>query len=160
VGLIEPGRKAPAVSLPDATGTRHALRDHAGRPVVLYFYPKDNTSGCTKEACAFRDLLPKFKRSKAVVFGVSPDSVESHAKFAGKHDLNFTLLADRKDADGTPKVCAAYGVWQEKTMAGRKYMGVVRTTYLIDAAGRVARRWDRVKVDGHADEVLAAVKAL
>jgi peroxiredoxin Q/BCP len=160
MGLVEPGKKAPAVKLPDAKGKKHALRDALGKPVVLYFYPKDNTSGCTKEACAFRDLLPRFKRSKAVVFGVSPDSVESHAKFAAKHDLNFTLLADTRDAEGTPKVCAAYGVWQPKTMAGRKYMGVVRTTYLIDAAGKVARRWDKVKVDGHAEDVLAAVKGL
>jgi peroxiredoxin Q/BCP len=159
--LIEPGRTAPAVTLPGRTGTRHTLREHRGRPVVLYFYPKDNTSGCTKEACAFRDLLPKFKRSKAVVFGVSPDSVESHARFAEKHGLNFTLLADvpaRKG--GTPKICDAYGVWQKKKMAGRTYMGVVRTTYLIGADGKVARRWDKVKVDGHAEEVLAAVKAL
>jgi peroxiredoxin Q/BCP len=152
---------APAVALPDRNGTKHALRDHRGRPVVLYFYPRDNTSGCTKEACAFRDLLPKFKRSKAVVFGVSPDSVESHAKFAEKHDLNFTLLADVPARKGAaPKVCAAYGVWQQKTMAGRKYMGVVRTTYLLDTEGKVARRWDKVKVDGHAEEVLAAVSAL
>jgi peroxiredoxin Q/BCP len=141
--------------------THDSLRSLCVPPVVLYFYPRDNTSGCTKEACAFRDRLPKFRRSKAVVFGVSPDTVESHAKFAERYDLNFTLLADVPETKGdTPKVCAAYGVWQPKTMGGRKYMGVVRTTYLINIEGTVARRWDKVKVDGHADEVLAAVKAL
>lgn len=158
--LIEEGRKAPAFALPDQAGGKHALEDHLGKPIVLYFYPKDNTSGCTKEACAFRDELPKFKRSKAVVLGVSPDSEKSHARFAEKHELNFTLLADVPGDDGTPKVCDKYGVWQDKTMYGRKYKGVVRTTYLIDADGRVARRWDKVKVDGHAEEVLEAVKAL
>jgi len=158
--LIEPGRKAPAFTLNDADGTAHTLADYAGRPVVIYFYPKDNTSGCTKEACAFRDLMPTFNRSKAVVLGVSPDSEKSHATFVADHDLNFTLLADPKDDDGTPKVSDKYGVWQEKSMYGRKYMGVARTTYLIDAGGKVARRWDKVKVPGHADDVLAAVKDL
>ena len=158
--LIEEGKKAPAFALPDQAGGKHALKDHLGAPVVLYFYPKDNTSGCTKEACAFRDALPKFKRSKAVVLGVSPDSEKSHARFAEKHGLSFTLLADVPGDDGTPKVCEKYGVWQDKTMYGRKYKGVVRTTYLIDADGKVARRWDKVKVDGHAEEVLKAVKAL
>jgi len=158
--LIEEGKKAPAFTLPDQAGGKHALKDCLGRPVVLYFYPKDNTSGCTKEACAFRDALPKFKRGKAVVLGVSPDSEQSHARFAEKHGLNFTLLADAPGEDGTPKVCDKYGVWQDKSMYGRKYKGVVRTTYLIDAKGKVARRWERVKVDGHAEEVLEAVRAL
>ena len=158
--LIYEGKEAPAFTLPDQRDRKHALKDYAGRPVVLYFYPRDNTTGCTKEACAFQELLPKFKRGKAVVLGVSPDSSTSHAKFAEKHELAFTLLADVPGDDGTPKICAKYGVWQEKSMYGKKYMGVVRTTYLIDAAGKVARRWDKVKVAGHAEEVLEAVKAL
>jgi peroxiredoxin Q/BCP len=158
--LIDEGKKAPAFTLPDQGGKKHSLKECLGRPVVLYFYPKDNTSGCTKEACAFRDALPKFRTSKAVVFGVSPDSEKSHARFAEKHGLNFALLADVPGADGTPKVCAKYGVWQDKTMYGKKYKGVVRTTYLIDATGKVARRWDKVKVDGHAEDVRRAVAAL
>jgi peroxiredoxin Q/BCP len=158
--LIDVGKKARAFTLPDQDGVKHALKDYAGTPVILYFYPRDNTSGCTKEACAFRDLMPKFKRGKAVVFGVSPDSAKSHAGFAAKHELNFTLLADEPGKDGTPKTCDAYGVWQEKSLYGKKHMGIVRTTYLIDADGKVARRWDKVKVDGHAEEVLEAVKAL
>jgi peroxiredoxin Q/BCP len=104
--LIDEGKKAPAFTLPDQGGKKHSLKECLGRPVVLYFYPKDNTSGCTKEACAFRDALPKFRTSKAVVFGVSPDSEKSHARFAEKHGLNFALLADVPGADGTPKVCA------------------------------------------------------
>lgn len=160
--LIEPGRKAPDFSLPDQHGATHALRDYRGRPVVLYFYPKDDTTGCTAQACQFRDDLPRFETSRAAVLGVSPDSVKSHAKFAGKYGLPFTLLADEPvgAADGkkgTPKVCDAFGVWVEKSMYGRKYMGVVRTTYLIDADGVVVRRWDKVSVPGHAEEVLAAV---
>jgi peroxiredoxin Q/BCP len=155
--LIDPGAKAPAFKLPDQTGAMHALKDFAGKPVVLYFYPKDDTSGCTKEACAFRDLLPQFSASKAVLLGVSPDDSKSHAKFAKKFDLPFTLLADVPSEDGVPAVCDAYGVWQEKSMYGRRYMGVARTTYLIDGKGAVVRRWDKVKVDGHAKEVLAAL---
>ncbi|MCH2144991.1 MAG: thioredoxin-dependent thiol peroxidase [Phycisphaerales bacterium] len=160
MSLVDPGRKAPAFTLSDEDGRKHALKDFGGKAVVLYFYPKDDTSGCTKEACAFRDLKARFSRANAVVLGVSPDDEKSHRKFIDKHGLNFTLLADPKDADGDPKVCAKYGVWQEKSMYGRKYMGVVRTTYLIDEDGKVARRWDKVKVTDHADEVLEAVKAL
>jgi peroxiredoxin Q/BCP len=158
--LIDEGKKAPAFTLMDGEGVKHALKDYAGRPVVVYFYPKDNTSGCTKEACAFQDLLPKFRSRKVVVLGVSPDSTASHAKFAEKHGLRFTLLSDPRDDEGTPKVCAKYGVWREKKNYGRAYMGVVRTTYLIDAKGKVARRWDKVKVAGHAEAVLEAVKEL
>ena len=154
--LIEPGKKAPAFALKDQSGETHKLADYSGKPVILYFYPKDDTSGCTKEACAFRDLLPKFKRSKAAVLGVSPQPIESKAKFAAKHDLNFPILADDDEAT----ICEKYGVWQEKSMYGKKYMGVVRTTYLIDADGKVARRWDKVQVPGHAEDVLEAVKAL
>ena len=158
--MIEDGRKAPAFTLCDQDGKKHSLKDHAGKSVVLYFYPKDDTSGCTKEACEFRDLKSKFTRAKAVILGVSPDDEKSHRKFIDKHELNFTLLADPKDADGDPKVCLKYGVWQEKSMYGRKYMGVVRTTYLIGPDGKIARRWDKVKVADHAEEVLEAVKAL
>lgn len=153
--LIDVGKKAPAFTLKDQTGEAHKLSDYTGSPVVLYFYPKDDTSGCTKEACAFRDLQPKFGKVDAVVLGVSPDDEESHAKFVDKYDLNFTLLADPGS-----KVCEKYGVWQEKSMYGRTYMGVVRTTYLIGPDGKVKQRWDKVKVPGHAEEVLEAVKAL
>lgn len=158
--LIDPGKRATAFTLADQHGGMHALKDYAGRAVVLYFYPKDDTDGCTKEACAFRDLLPKFESSDAVVLGVSPDSAESHAKFAAKHGLNFTLLADPPGKDGVPKVCGKYGVWGEKSMYGRRFMGVIRTTYLIGPSGRVVRRWDRVSVPKHAAEVLAALRAM
>ena len=150
--LIEPGRRAPAFRLVDQAGEPRALKDYLGSPVVLYFYPKDDTPGCTKEACAFNDLLPSFASRGVAVLGVSPDSAESHEKFAVKYNLNITLLADPGAG-----VSAKFGVWQEKSMYGRKYMGVVRTTYLIDAAGKVARRWDKVKVPGHAEAVLAAI---
>jgi peroxiredoxin Q/BCP len=155
MSLVEPGKKAPAFSLPDQDGNVHRLADYAGRPVVLFFYPKDDTPGCTKEACAFRDNLPRFKAGKAAVFGISILDEASKAKFAKKFDLNYPLLADADHA-----VAEKYGVWQKKSLYGRSFMGNVRTTYLIDAAGRVSRRWDNVKVDGHAEEVLAAVEEL
>ena len=153
--MIDPGKKAPVFSLPDQEGQKHALADYAGRPVVLYFYPKDDTPGCTKESCAFQDNLPKFKKSKAAVFGVSVLNSASKAKFAAKYGLTFPLLADEDHA-----VMEKYGVWQEKSMYGKKYMGVARTTYLIGPDGKVVKRWDGVKVDGHAEEVLAAVQSL
>ena len=153
--LIEPGRKAPAFALNDQTGTTHRLSDYAGRPVVLYFYPKDDTPGCTKEACDFRDRMPTFDKSKAAVVGVSILDEKSKARFANKYSVKFPLLADADHA-----VADKYGVWQEKSRYGRKYMGIARTTYLIDPDGKVARRWDNVKVDGHADEVYKAVKSL
>jgi peroxiredoxin Q/BCP len=153
--LIDIGKKAPAFSLSDQEGKTHSLADYQGRPVVLYFYPKDDTPGCTAEACAFRDTLPKFKPSKGVVLGVSVLGEKSKAKFAGKYDLNFPLLADEDHA-----VADKYGAWQERSMYGRKYMGVSRVTYLIGPDGKVARRWDKVKVEGHAEEVLEALKAL
>jgi peroxiredoxin Q/BCP len=153
--LIEPGQKAPAFSLNDQHGKTHRLADYAGTPVVLYFYPKDDTPGCTAESCAFRDNLPKFKAGKAVVLGVSILDEKSKAAFADKYSLTFPLLADKDHA-----VADAYGAWQERSMYGRKFMGVARTTYLIGADGKVARRWDKVKVDGHAEEVLEAVRAL
>ena len=153
--LIDPGKKAPTFSLKDQQGKTHRLGDYEGRPVVLYFYPKDDTPGCTAEACAFRDLLPKFKPGKAVVLGISILDERSKARFAAKYELNFPLLADPDH-----EIAEKYGAWQQRSMYGRSYMGVARTTYLLDATGKVARRWDKVKVDGHAEEVLAAVNAL
>ena len=154
MALIDPGKKAPAFSLKDQNGKTHRLADYAGRPVILYFYPKDDTPGCTTEACAFRDNLPAFKKSKAVVLGVSILDEASKARFAAKHDLTFPLLADADHAVGEK-----YGVWQKKSLYGRSFMGLVRTTYLIGADGKVVKRWDNVKVNGHAEEVLAAVGA-
>ena len=153
--LIEPGTKAPAFSLKDQDGQTHTLAAYAGRPVVLYFYPKDDTPGCTAETCAFRDNLPRFKTGKAVILGVSILDEKSKAKFAAKFDVNFPLLADADHA-----LADKYGVWQERSMYGRTYMGVARVTYLIGPDGTVVRRWDKVKVDGHAEDVLAAVKAI
>jgi thioredoxin-dependent peroxiredoxin len=154
MALIDPGKKAPAFSLKDQHGKTHRLAEYAGRPVVLYFYPKDDTPGCAKEACAFRDNLPKFKTSKAVVLGVSILDEASKARFAAKYDLTFPLLAD---PDHT--VAEKYGVWQKKSLYGRSFMGLVRTTYLIGEDGKVEKRWDNVKVEGHAEAVLAAVEA-
>jgi peroxiredoxin Q/BCP len=150
--LIEPGRKAPAFSLKDQHGKTHRLADYAGRPVILYFYPKDDTPGCTKEACAFQDSLPRVNAKNAAVLGVSILDQASKARFAGKYKLSFPLLADEKHA-----VAAKYGVWQKKSLYGRSFMGNVRTTYLIDGEGKVVRRWDAVKVDGHAEAVLQAI---
>jgi peroxiredoxin Q/BCP len=153
--LIEPGRKAPAFTLRDQSGTTQTLAAYAGRPVVLYFYPKDDTPGCTQETCDFRDRLPRFQKTKAAVLGISILDEKSKAKFAAKYDVTFPLLAD---ADHV--VAEKYGVWQEKSRYGRKYMGVARTTYLIDGEGKVARRWDNVKVPGHVEAVYEAVQAM
>jgi peroxiredoxin Q/BCP len=150
--MIEPGKKAPALALKDQDGRTHKLDDYEGRPVILFFYPKDDTPGCTAEACAFRDRLPRFKAGKAQVLGVSILDEKSKAKFATKYGLNFPLLADPDHA-----VAERYGVWQKKSRYGREYMGIARTTYLIDANGKVAKRWDNVKVEGHAEEVLKSV---
>ena len=152
MALIEPGKKAPAFSLNDQSGTTHTLSDYAGRAVILYFYPKDDTPGCTKETCSFESNLPKFKTSKAAVLGVSILDEKSKAKFADKYNITFPLLADPAH-----EVAEKYGVWQQKSFMGRKFMGIVRTTFLIGADGKVQRRWDNVKVDEHADEVLKAV---
>ena len=149
------GDHAPDFTVLTDTGETLTLSDLQGKPVVLYFYPKDDTSGCTTEACEFSDLFPRFKRDKAVVLGVSPDPVTSHAKFKAKYELPFTLLADTEKA-----ISQAYGVWKEKSMYGRKYMGVERTTFIIDAAGRIAQLFAKVKPAGHAEEVMAALKAL
>ena len=153
--LIEPGKKAPAFALKDQHGHTHRLADYAGRSLILYFYPKDDTPGCTKESCEFQSSLPGLKPRNAAVLGVSILDEKSKARFATKHGLTFPLLAD---ADH--EVAEKYGVWQEKMRYGRKYMGIVRTTYLIDAEGKVAQRWDKVSVDGHADEVLSALTSL
>jgi len=152
---IEPGRKAPAFSLKADDGTTTRLSQQAGKPVVLYFYPRDNTPGCTREACAFRDRKAQLAQLGAVVLGVSPDSQESHVKFRDKFKLNFPLLVDEDH-----KIAEKYGAWREKNMYGKKSMGIVRSTFLIDADGRVARVWKKVRVDGHDDEVLAALKEL
>jgi peroxiredoxin Q/BCP len=160
---IEPGRKAPAFTLRDQDGKAHKLADYAGSPVVLFFYPKDMTSGCTDEACQFQDLSAKFGRKKAKVLGISILGENSKKKFADKHGLGYPLLADdalNDEGKPAPKVCAKYGVWIEKSMYGRKYMGIERVTYLVGPDSKVARRWDKVKVPGHAEEVLAAIGEL
>jgi peroxiredoxin Q/BCP len=152
MSLIEPGKKAPAFTLKDQNGQVHRLSDYAGRPVVLYFYPKDDTPGCTKEACDFQAHLPTYKPTKAVVLGVSILDEKSKAKFATKYGLTFPLLADPDH-----EIAEKYGVWQEKSRYGRKYMGIARTTYLIGADGKIVKRWDNVKVDGHAEAVADAL---
>jgi peroxiredoxin Q/BCP len=146
------GDKAPAFALSSGDGETIRLKDLAGKSVVLYFYPKDDTSGCTKEACDFRDSSAALKAAGAVVLGVSPDSVASHGKFAGKYDLSFPLLSDPDH-----KVAESYGVWAEKSMYGRKYFGIERSTFLIAPDGKLAAVWRKVKVPGHVDEVLAAL---
>lgn len=146
--MISVGKKAPAITLPDGDGNKRTLKEFFGKKVVLYFYPKDNTSGCTAEACDFREAFPKFQKMDAVVIGVSPDSVASHRKFAEKYELPFILLSDEEK-----KVLEKYDVWKEKSMYGRKYMGVVRTTVLIDEKGVVRKIYDKVKVKGHVEQV-------
>jgi peroxiredoxin Q/BCP len=153
--MLQDGDKAPDFTLPADSGETLALSRLKGKPIVLYFYPKDDTSGCTAEAKDFSRLAPDFRKSGVEVIGVSPDSVDSHAKFRRKYDLAIKLAADADKA-----VATAYGVWVEKSMYGRKYMGVERSTFLIDKAGRIAKSWRKVKVPGHAEEVLAAARAL
>jgi peroxiredoxin Q/BCP len=153
--MVSVGKSAPAFSLDTDAGERLALKDLKGRPVVLYFYPKDDTPGCTVEACEFRDAFPRFKGTKAVILGISPDSVASHVKFKNKFDLPFTLLADSDH-----KVAEKYGVWQKKSMYGRTYMGIARTTFVIDKDGKVAKVFEKVKPKGHAEEVEQAIDAL
>lgn len=152
---LEVGDKAPAFSMKTDGGGKVTLSGLKGQNVVLYFYPKDDTSGCTAEACGFRDKLPSFKKLDATVIGVSRDSVESHDKFKKKHALNFTLGADE-----TGKVTEDYGVWVEKSMYGKKYMGIERATYLIDGKGIIRAIWRKVKVPGHVEEVAKAIKQL
>ena len=147
--MLKVGDKAPSFTLKDDTGTNVSLKDFKGKKVILYFYPKDLTPGCTVEACDFRDALPSVKKKKAVVLGISKDSVSLHGKFRDKHELNFPLLSD-EDGD----VCEAYGVWQEKSMYGKKYMGIARTTFVIGPTGKIEQVFEKVKVKGHSKEVL------
>ena len=158
--LIEPGRAAPSFTLKNQHGQTTRLSDFKGSPLVVYFYPKDDTPGCTREACGFQELLEQFESIDVKVVGISPDDVQKHAKFAAKYDLTFPLLADPPGRDGVPAACNRWGTWQEKTNYGRTYMGIVRTTYLLDARLRVHARFDRVKVDGHVDKVLKAAGEL
>ena len=153
--MLDVGKKAPDFSLLNQDEKKISLKDFIGQKVVLYFYPKDDTSGCTKEACSFSDDLPKFSKIDAVILGVSPDSVKSHKKFSEKYKLKFDLLADEEK-----KVVEKYGVWKEKSMYGRKYMGVERTTFIIDENGKIKKIFNKVKVDGHNKEVLEALKGL
>ncbi len=152
---LEVGQRAPDFEMATDGGGTVSLAGLAGRKIVLYFYPKDDTPGCTREACAFRDSLPDFTGLDAVVVGVSKDSVARHDRFKAKHDLPFTLAAD---LDGS--VCEAYGTWVEKSMYGRSFMGIERATFLIDETGAIRRIWRKVRVNGHVDAVLEAVGSL
>lgn len=155
VAWIEEGSKAPAFSLKDQNGKTVKLSDLKGQPVVIYFYPKDDTPGCTKEACAFRDQHKELKKLGAVVLGLSPDDQGSHAKFSEKFDLNFPLLVDTDH-----KVAEKYGAWREKNMYGKVSMGIQRSTFLVDAAGKIAKVWKKVQVDGHDQQVIEALRDL
>ena len=152
---LKPGDKAPAFSMESETGEKIALKDFKGKKLVLYFYPKDDTPGCTKEAIAFTEDIAKFRRAGAAVVGVSRDTVAKHEKFKDKHGLKVTLGSDE---DG--KVTEAYEVWVKKKNYGREYMGIERSTFLIDENGKIAEIWRKVRVNGHVEAVLAAVKAL
>jgi len=153
--MLEVGDQAPAFELQDQDGATHSLKDYQGRWLVLYFYPKDDTPGCTKEACGFRDASDGLAALDAAVIGVSADDAAAHRKFAQKYELNFPLLVDPEKS-----VLEGYGAWTEKQMYGKRYMGVARITYLIDPDGRIAQVWPKVKAEGHADEVRAALEAL
>ncbi len=153
--MLKAGVKAPSFFLLDQQGKKHSLSQYRGKWVLLYFYPKDDTSGCTKEACAIRDEFPAFKKLSSVVLGVSIDAVSSHSKFADKYDLPFTLLADEKK-----EVVKKYNVWKKKSMYGREYMGTVRMSFLINPKGMIAKVYEKVKPEIHAEEVLADLKEL
>ena len=150
--MVEAGTPAPDFTLSDQHGKTVTLSTLKGSPVVLYFYPKDDTPGCTKEACAFRDAYAEYEKAGAKILGVSPDGAESHAKFVRKYDLPFTLLADSER-----EVCESYGVWKEKNMYGKKVMGIVRTTFVIGPDGKIEKIYDKVKAAGHAAAVLEAL---
>ncbi len=152
MAALKVGDTAPAFTLASTDGSTVSLKELKGKKVVLYFYPKDDTPGCTKEACAFRDNLARVKRKGAVVYGVSADSVAAHKKFTDKYELTFALLSDE-----SKEMIQAYGVWQQKAFMGRKYMGIVRTTFIIDEKGKISHIFPNVKVAGHADEVLDAL---
>lgn len=153
--MLKEKTRAPQFSLVDEKGTKIHLSDFVGKPVVLYFYPKDDTPGCTTEACSFRDSYSKYEELEAVILGVSPDSEKSHARFAAKHQLPFTLLVDEEH-----KVCDLYGVWGKKKFMGKEYDGVHRTTFLIDRKGMVAKVFEGVKPANHSNEVLEALAEL
>ncbi|MCA9101620.1 MAG: thioredoxin-dependent thiol peroxidase [Planctomycetales bacterium] len=152
---VEVGKKAPLFTLASDGGGKVKLADELGQPIVLYFYPKDDTPGCTREACSFRDASSKLKKLGAKVFGISPDSAASHDKFRDKYKLNFPLLADPDH-----KVAEKYGAWGEKVRFGKKSMGIRRSTFILDAAGKVHKVWKSVKVDGHDEQVLAVLKEM
>ncbi|SHJ97617.1 thioredoxin-dependent thiol peroxidase [Alicyclobacillus tolerans] len=152
---LKPGMDAPDFSLPNQYGETVHLSELMGQPVVLYFYPKDDTPGCTKEACAFRDLAGQFSAIGAKIYGISRDNVQSHEKFSEKYQLNFPILSDPDET-----VCNAYGVIREKNMYGKKTIGLERTTFVIDSEGKIAKVFRRVRVDGHADKVLEVVRSL
>lgn len=149
--LVE-GSVAPDFSLPTGTGEELSLKSLRGSMVILYFYPKDNTPGCTREACSFEENLARIQKAGAVVIGVSPDSPSSHARFAEKYNLSFPLISDEKK-----ELAKLYGVWKKKTFMGRSYLGVVRTTFVIDRKGRIRKVFNNVRVDGHTDEVLESL---
>lgn len=151
--MLEEGKNAPEIKLKDQNGNVISLDEFKGQKIVVYFYPKDDTTGCTKEACSFRDEFPKFEKLDTKVIGISPDSVESHKKFAEKYNLPFTLLSDEGK-----EVVEAYDVWKQKSMYGRNYMGVERTTYIVDEDGKIEKVFPKVKVDNHIEEVLKALK--
>jgi len=151
--MIEEGKKSPPFKLFDQGGKAHSLKDYLGKKIVLYFYPKDNTPGCTKEACNFRDEFAVFKKSNAVILGVSADAVKSHKNFSEKFSLPFPLLSDE-----SKEMIENYGVWKEKSMYGKKYMGIERTTVIIDESGKIKKIFPKVKVEGHTEEVLEALK--
>ncbi|MBP9049856.1 MAG: thioredoxin-dependent thiol peroxidase [Alphaproteobacteria bacterium] len=150
---LKSGDAAPFFDLSCDTGAQCRLSDFAGKYLVVYFYPKDDTPGCTKESCSFNESLGDLQKINAQVVGISRDSVESHQKFKAKYNLSFPLLSD-----DSGEVCNAYGVWAEKSMYGKKYMGIERSTFLIDGTGKILRVWSNVKVDGHSEEILAAIK--
>jgi peroxiredoxin Q/BCP len=150
--MLKPGSKAPDFKAMSDAGKSVSLKDFRGRKIILYFYPKDDTPGCTREACDFRDAIGRFQNKDVVVLGVSPDSIESHKKFKSKFDLPFPLLADEDH-----KIAEAYGAWGEKSMYGRKFMGILRSTFLIDEHGKIAETFEKVKVDGHVGQLLTKV---
>jgi thioredoxin-dependent peroxiredoxin len=151
--MIEAGKKAPQFTLPDSGGNKVSLKDFEGKKVILYFYPKDMTSGCTQEACDFRDSFPNFKKLKTEVLGISDDPAASHKKFSEKYNLPFTLLSDEKK-----EVIEKYGVWKEKSMYGKKYFGIERSTFIIDEHGKILNVFRKVKVNGHIEELIEALK--
>lgn len=150
----EPGDRAPEIALRDETGTVHRLSEQRDLWTIVYFYPEDDTSGCTLESCQFRDLNPEIRAASAQVWGISPDGAASHARFREKFDLPFTLLSDEDHA-----VAEAYGAWRMRSLYGKEFLGIQRSTFLVDPEGRIARTWPKVKADGHAADVLAALEA-